>query len=396
MSIGGASSSLMPTWKHDADGLIRAVDQFAETHPCEYVVASTNTTSLAEAVELGSARAETAERALIRLAYGVYLGVQQWNSKSAAERYVAQVKALVKRGSSTIITGEAAVALHGLPLLLREASIPLANSGLRARERRSSDDGVKPKNSRVRRVGSNILADHLIEFEGRRVTDVPKSVIDICRTATSENGIIVADAALREWCTLAELQEVLGAYPRSRGNRRARAILSMATDRSESIGESLTKKCILDSGIASLHSGPCTLLQQVEFYDSRGFVGRVDFFVPELNLIIEFDGVTKYSAESASATEEILVREQAREKRLKNMNLDVLRLCWADVLNGACIEYLREFYARQSERIRAGGLIFTAECGRFREAQLPFKVRDVRQRRIDLRAARRSGLRPCT
>nr|WP_120492796.1 hypothetical protein [Corynebacterium lactis] len=381
----------MSTWKLDADGLIRAVDQATRTHPCEYVVASASGISLGEAVGPNVVRGVSAEKGLIRLAYGVYLGAGQWNTMSAAQRYVTQVKALVKRGSSAIITGEAAAAFHGLPLLLREASIPLANSGLRAREGHSSGDGGA-WNPRVRRVGNNILPGHVVEIEGRRVTDVPKSVIDICRTAASENGIIAADAALREWCTRAELHEVLDAYPRSRGNRLARSILATATGRSESIGESLTKKCVLDSGIASLDDGPCALLQQVEFYDSRGFVGRVDFFVPELNLVIEFDGATKYSAGSAVATEEILVREQAREKRLKNMNLDVLRLCWADVVNGACIEYLREFGIRQSERIRAGGLVFTAECGRFREAQLPFKVRALRQRRIDLRTERRRGL----
>lgn len=372
----------MPAWKSDSDGLIRSANQTTRTHPCECVVASASGVDLRERVETAPAGRRASESDLIRLAYGVYLHVSEWNEKSVADRYLAQVKALVGPGSSTIITGEAAAALHGLPLLLRDATIPLASSGLRARS-----------HARVRRIRNNILTSDIVEIEGRRVTDVPKTVIDICRNAGSENGLIAADAALRTWCTPAELRDTLAAYPRSPGNRRARAIIAMATDRSESIGESLAKKCVLDSGIASLYDGTCTLLQQVDFYDEQGFIGRADFYIPELNLVIEFDGATKYSAGSVGVPEEILIREQAREKRLKNLHLDVLRLCWADVLNGRCVGFLQEVAARQRERISAGGLVFSSDCGRFREAPLSFRERQLREERVLVRRerARRGG-----
>lgn len=367
----------MPAWKTDNDGLIRSVNQTTRTHPCECVVASASRVDLREPVETAPTGRRASDSDLIRLAHGVYLRVCEWNEKSVAERYLSQVKALVKPGSSTVIAGEAAAALHGLPLLLRGATIPLADSGLRARS-----------HARVRRVRNSILTSDIVEIEGRRVTDVPKTVIDICRNASSENGLIAADAAVRGWCTPTELRDTLAAYPHSPGNRRARAIIAMATDRSESIGESLTKGCVLDSGIASLYDGPCILLQQVDFHDEQGFIGRVDFYIPELNLVIEFDGAMKYSAGSVKATEETLLREQAREKRLKNLHLDVLRLCWTDVLNGRCVGFLQKVAARQRERIRAGGLVFSSDCGRFREAPLSFKERQLREKRVLARRER--------
>lgn len=215
--------------------------------------------------------------------------------------------------------------------------------------------------------------------------------MDICRTAASENGLIVADAALREWCSPEELSAVVEAYPRSPGNRPARSLIAIAGDRSESVGETLTKKCILDAGIASLYDENDKLLQQIEFYDREGFVARVDCYLPALNLVIEFDGAMKYSAGAVQVAEQVLNREQAREKRLKNMYLDLLRLQWNKVISGNCVDNLRLFAEQQRQRIRRGGLVFSDEVGRWREDNLPYKIRALRSRRIEERAARRGA-----
>lgn len=324
---------------------------------------------------------------LIRLAKGAYLEVERWEELTPAQRFAMQIKAHVPRGSAAIVTGEAAAALHGLPLLVRRARIPLANSSVRARDPRGMRDGHQRyvPNHLVRRVSGHIAAVDVVDIDGRRVTDIPKTVIDVCRDMRSENGIVVADAALREYCTNQELHAVIAAYPRARGNRHAKTILEQATDRSESAGESLSKQAILESGIGSLHDESRILLQQPEFYDAQGFVARTDFYLPELNLVVEFDGVTKYSGGGVKATESALVKEQAREKRLKNMHLDVLRLVWGDVLDGQCIPALRDLAERQRSRISAGGLVFSGESGRFSteryRATVSFDIIEARRQR---------------
>lgn len=362
----------MPTWNYDSDGLIHAAAQKQIKHPCEYVSATSELDNLHGHVESTNIR----DKSLLRLAYGTYIECSRWNALSAFERFQLQIKALVKPGSGTIITGEAAAALHGIPVLVRNATIALANSGLR-----------RPGGG-LRHVGGRILEQDIVRIGGRCVTDVPKTVIDICRTAESENGPIIVDTALRQWCDLEELHTVLTNYPRSPGTRRARELLRTASAHSETIGESITKKCIIDSGIATLYDEKCVLMQQVEFYDSEGFIGRVDFYVPHLNLIIEFDGLIKYSGGGVAATETVLLKEQAREKRLRNLHLDVLRFQWSQVINGDCVEVLRQFAIRQRQRIQAGGLVFSSEVGRFRQATVPYKDRQLRESRIQERKQR--------
>ncbi|MDK7090427.1 hypothetical protein QP369_25160, partial [Escherichia coli] len=49
---------------------------------------------------------------------------------------------------------------------------------------------------------------------------------------------------------------------------------------------------------------------------------------------------------------------------------------------------LRQFAIRQSQRIQAGGLVFSSEVGRFRQATVPYKDRQLRESRIQQRKQR--------
>ncbi|MDO5030347.1 MAG: hypothetical protein Q4E11_07150 [Corynebacterium sp.] len=383
----------MPTWTYDIDGLIQATEQTYSRHPSQHVVISVEALGL-KSNYVPPQSPEPSSSPLIRMCSGTYLDCAKWNAMSSTERFISIAKSHVKRKSNVIITSEAAAALHGLPLLLRHATISLANSSRRPRgQRRIGPKAVEYQaNALVRRVGTHLHDHDLVEICGRKVTDIPKTVIDICRSEHSENGLIVADAALRQWCTTAELEETLRAYPRARGNRRVRKILAIAGERSESVGESLTKGCIVNAGIASLDDENSSLLQQVDFYDSDGFIGRVDFYLPELNLIIEFDGATKYSCDAACVTEKVLVAERHREKRLQNLGLEVVRLQWSDVLGGSCIGYLQRYADAQRSRISAGGLVFSPDLGHWRLPDLPFKLRKTREQRVLERQRRREKI----
>jgi hypothetical protein len=76
---------------------------------------------------------------------------------------------------------------------------------------------------------------------------------------------------------------------------------------------------------------------QVDFYDERGFIGTVDFYWPELELIGEFDGEVKYGAQrryqrSLSPTQ-VLIAEKEREDRLRRVSKNFARWGWKVALD---------------------------------------------------------------
>jgi hypothetical protein len=104
------------------------------------------------------------------------------------------------------------------------------------------------------------------------------------------------------------------------GSPTARAAFGFSDARSESVGESRLRVLMSDHGL------PAPALQ-VEFRDGRGFIARVDFFFPEFNTVVEFDGRVKY----ADASGEVLVLEKIREDRLRASGLELVRADWTDL-----------------------------------------------------------------
>ena len=73
----------------------------------------------------------------------------------------------------------------------------------------------------------------------RRVTSATRTVVDVARIVPFEQGVIVADAALRLGLTTHEqLAEQLKRSRRMPGARAAGRVIAFADGRSESVGES--------------------------------------------------------------------------------------------------------------------------------------------------------------
>lgn len=355
----------MPHWIYDDDQLIRFCNQQDGIEPSKFLVSRVGMHRDAEI------RRKANENSLIWLARGAYVPATTWLTLNNNERFALQAKALVRRGSSTILTREAAAAIHGLPFLSKGAPIAIARSGRTPCRPIRTDEGSYIPHSRLCRVSARILPEDIVEVDGRLVTDVPKTVIDVCRSPTSPNGLLLADASLRGYTTIEELWATLDAYPRSPGNARARRLLGLATEASESIGESLTKESIAESGIAELGVSPEQVIQQAIFRDSRGFIGRVDFYLPALGLIVEFDGRVKYAGEEVDAVQQVIAKELEREKRLKNLGLTVVRLVWTQLFDGSAVAQLRRVAAEIRARTNAG---FAPYSGSFDVARQGFNV----------------------
>ena len=105
-----------------------------------------------------------------------------------------------------------------------------------------------------------------------------------------------------------------------RQRRRVERVIHFSTAKSESPGESLSRVVFAELGLPDPE-------QQEDYFDERGFIGRVDFVWPELGVIAEFDGEAKYG-KGASVFE-----EKKREDRLRDLGWEVVRIVWSDLVH---------------------------------------------------------------
>lgn len=162
--------------------------------------------------------------------------------------------------------------------------------------------------------------DDLTVVAGRLATSASRAAVESACTASFEQAVVNIDAALRA-DNLGEegvrrLLELIEFWP---GSTTARAALRFGTKLSESVGESRLRVFLHEHGF------PEPVLQ-VEFYDSHGLIGRVDFYFPAYNLVVEFDGLLKYGGGSP----EVLIHEKRREDRLRARGVAVVRTDWTD------------------------------------------------------------------
>jgi hypothetical protein len=208
--------------------------------------------------------------------------------------------------------------------------------------------------------------EDIVTVDGMRVTSPARTLIDLARIVSWETAVIAADHALhlpifgtdasrRPLLTTEELEGALdqaGHLPKVGAARRA---LRFADGRSESVGESRTRLVLRSLGLPDPEL-------QVEVLDRGQFVARVDFAYPELGVVIEFDGETKYGALLApgESPSDAVIREKHREDDLRRLGLVVVRLTWGE-LSDRRLVYDRVTAALEQGRkvMAAGGMTAT-------------------------------------
>lgn len=157
--------------------------------------------------------------------------------------------------------------------------------------------------------------------------------IAIAQTAAGDvrAGLVAADGALhRRLLTPAQLKSQAAAARIARGAHRVERVLAMADGRSESPGETQLRLALRSLGVATT--------PQAEFFDARGFVGRVDLHDEANATVYEFDGLEKYAAATGR---QALAAEKRREDRLRALGLRVVRVTWDDLCPGRIAELAR-------------------------------------------------------
>jgi very-short-patch-repair endonuclease len=143
--------------------------------------------------------------------------------------------------------------------------------------------------------------------------------VNLARWVSYRSGIVVADSALRQGVTRAELEAVVADCARWPGIRRARQVVGFANGLAASPLESVSRLAFAEAGLP-----PPRL--QVPIGDPAWPDGIVDFLWEEYGVIGEADGLLKYDGRPLS-----LRAEKLRQEALEARGYIVVRWTWDDI-----------------------------------------------------------------
>ncbi len=255
--------------------------------------------------------------------YVVERGVYTFERPEAVwDEYAARVVAAAMNRPSSVVSHESAAALHGIPVFRgsRERihfTIDAEHGGGRRPRRHIHPRPLRPED--------------VVRIDGIAVTSRARTALDIATSGSLTQGICAIDAVcLRPRypdpgapppVPVAELRSTLDALgPRCRGVARARTAIARSVDRSESLGESLSR-CLMSEWRLPPPTLQCRyLLGGHEYWADFDWNGR---------LIGEFDGMGKYD------DPERIEREKQRDSDFRGAGIRVLHWTWDDVCNRA-------------------------------------------------------------
>ncbi len=249
---------------------------------------------------------------LYNIRRGLYINTNDYQNLKPWEKYVAQLVAYARSAKKPIFSHQSAAILFNLALITVPKKIhvycPVNSRGY-------SRDVVKHPRLTER--------THLQEryfMPGASATSLLTTVIDCVSTLGFEEGVVLADSALRE-CKVSEeiMREAMLNY-QGTYKEKVHSVARAISGKSESAGESLTRLILDQLDVEYLEQ---------YWFDCQGRRYRVDFYLPELGLIVEFDGKLKY--EISNGREQVTDGERLRERELLKSGYRIFRVDWNDV-----------------------------------------------------------------
>lgn len=290
----------------------------------------------AEAARVGVAAQQLSQAVahgdLVRLARGAYADAAVFRSGSDRRQHCLLARCvLATLPGGLALSHHSAAALWDLPWLGRFPSRVHV-----ARERPGQH-----RHSATHTIHRDGVGEGMQQIEGLRVVDPAYALLGIAAHHGFKQAVVAMDAALHsQTLDIARLDAAIETQRHRAGHRVLTAARQVADAASESPGETLTRLLLRDFGYAAR--------SQVEITaHSPAFRARVDFMLTHHRVVLEFDGLVKY----ADATgREALVREKAREDRLRALGFEVVRLVWADLHHPDRVRALIEGACRRASR----------------------------------------------
>lgn len=241
---------------------------------------------------------------LLRVRHGVFVERSAWNALDARSRYLVRMRACVPiLRPDAAFALDSAAAIHGVPRItpwperVHVVAPSLAHTVQRV--------GLTVRAGTTRLDGRN--------FHGVPFTSLALTAVELGRRGSLPTAVVALDHALRAGVPVEDLRtlaESVGPW----GAVRVDHALDICDVRHESVGESFFAARAAELGCPHM-------VPQHEFRASAGVVDRVDFWLPEQGIVIEFDGRTKYEDPAmlrGRTPQEAVWDEKRREDRVRS------------------------------------------------------------------------------
>lgn len=268
--------------------------------------------SVTELVELGVSR-HVVDRSvdaglLVRLRRNVVAQPAVWGAAAPWERHALRARGTARawRGAPFALSHHSALALLAVPLHGVDSRVHVA----RLRE----GGGHRGSTTQIHAAVPDAF---LAQVEDICVVTASLATLQVAGTFGVEAGLVSADALLRTDPST-DFSAALAVARLGNNEPRAELTARLADGRAESAGESRTRWVMRTTGL------PVPELQ-AWIRDGDGFAARVDFLFRQQRVVVEFDGMLKYTSEHD------LRAEKLREERLRELGYEVVRLLWVDL-----------------------------------------------------------------
>lgn len=276
---------------------------------------------------------------LERVAHGAYVWPDALTTATA--RHLASVRALVRARPGVAVSHVSAAVLHGLPVLRSDLG------HMHLTHRRDTGQTRRRSTFTVHRLpaaqtgGRGSAPKPFTEADGLHVVVPALAVLGTVLVAGVPSGIAAADRALgRGLVTRDELAEWLDLMRHTPGLGTVRHVVAHASPSAESAGESLARLVLIELGYVVIPQF------RIVLEDGR-VLARVDFYLPELGVVVEFDGRIKYEGLDGAAA---LAAEKQREDGIRALGYGMARLVWADLFHHARVRAAVQQAARTATR----------------------------------------------
>ena len=288
-----------------------------QNHADRRLGAFTSREALSAGYSVDEIRVALRSRRWIRLRKGVYMDAARWAAGDERERHLALAAAVLEcLAPGPVLSHASAARLHGF--LVPGAAGPDVRVT-------AVDQWRTGRGYRVARAAlpHEDVAPWLGDFAA---TSPARTLIDCSREWELTAAVVSLDAALHAGAVTRSqlLGAVRSARHRTGASAAARAV-GLSDGRAESPLETEGRLSIVAAGL------PLPELQ-VEIWDDRGFVGRVDGWYEKAAVAVEFDGRIKYSDPwQGRSPGEVLWEEKRREDRMRRVGVRVVRLARPDL-----------------------------------------------------------------
>lgn len=244
--------------------------------------------------------------ALVLVAQGVYVDAAAWSDLGASGRHLVLARALAPsiRPGAAYSHLTAAVA-YGWPVIG-----PLSE---RVHVTDPQTGRTEHRAHLVRHAGRPDLDAPPSSFAGVPLTARLRTAVDLAVTMEPAVAAVAVDHAVRDGSLAVD--DFAAALPVGpcRGSVRSRIVASALDPLHESVGESYTAVRMVELGVPQP-------VPQHSFRHADGTVDRVDFWIPDLGVVVEFDGRQKYTDRAMlgdRAPGDAVWHEKIREDRLR-------------------------------------------------------------------------------